>query len=287
MNMRLSLVCLLCALWSLPGSAAAPALQITARGEGPVILFLGGLNVHGDMWEPWLDALAVDHRVLAVTPAGFAGAAPTDIKAGFFATYVPALARLLAAERSEDATVVGHSLGGVAALLLAAVAPDRVGRLLVVDCLPFVAEMVLPGATPPQAEQMAAAMAARSLALARDAYRAETERTIAIMAKSGAFLDRLRAWATASDRATAVAAFKEMLSLDLRPQLPGIRQPVLALAAWDAAMPLTRERVAALYKSQFAGLPRGEVRVVEDSLHFLMIDQPAAFDSALTEVLAR
>lgn len=287
MNTRLSLVCLLCALWSLPAGAAAPALQTTARGEGPVILFLGGLNVHGDMWRPWLDALAVDHRVLAVTPAGFAGAAPTDIEAGFFATYVPALARLLAAERSEDATVVGHSLGGVAALLLAAAAPDRVGRLLVVDCLPFVAEMVLPGATPAQAEQTAAAMAARSLALARDAYRAETERTIAIMAKSGAFLDRLRAWAAASDRATAVAAFKEMLSLDLRPQLPGIRQPVLALAAWDAAMPLTRERVEALYKSQFAGLPRGEVRVVEDSLHFLMIDQPAAFDSALTEVLAR
>ena len=277
---------MLCALWPL-GAAGAPALQVAAQGEGPVVLFLAGLNVHGEVWRPWADALAADHRVLVVTPAGFAGVPPIDREAGFFATHVAALRDLLAQEDAEGALVVGHSLGGVAALMLAAAEPDRVGRLLVVDSLPFLAEMFLPGATPAQADERAAAMAARSMALAEADYLAEAELAIANAAKSAAFLGRLRGWARASDRATAVAAFRELLGGDQRGALPEVSQPVLVLAAWDAAMPVPRAAIEALFQRQYAGLPAGEVRVVEDAFHFLMIDQPRAFESALAEVQGR
>lgn len=279
--------CALCALSSLPAAADPPALQVVRQGEGPVVLFLAGLNVHGDVWRPWADALAVDHRVLVATPAGFAGVAPTRRETGFFATHVAALARLLAAEQAEGAVVVGHSLGGLTALLLAAGEPDRVGRVLVVDSLPFVAELFLPDVAPAAARRHAETMAKRSMALGRDAYLAEAASTIAIAAKNAVFRDRLRAWAAASDRATVVTAFREMAGNDYRPTLPEIRQPVLVLAAWDAAMPFAKEAVEGLYKRQYAALAAGEVRVVEDALHFLMIDQPAAFESALRAVLAR
>ena len=277
----------LCVLWPLGIMAAPPAFHVTQQGEGRVVLFLGGLNVHGEVWRPWADALAADHRVLLVTQAGFAGVAPVDREVGFLATHVAALRRLLAAEEVENALVVGHSLGGVAALMLAAAEPERVGRLLVVDSLPFLAELFLPGATPAQARTNAEAMAQRSMALTVDAYLAETERTIAIAAKSPTFLERLRTWAKASDRATAVTAFQELLGMDYRATLPEIRQPVLVLAAWDAAMPLPKESIKALYERQYAALPAGEVRIVEDALHFLMIDQPDVFESALAEVLGR
>ena len=281
--MRLSLLCVSCIFWAYAG-AAAPALHVTQQGEGPVVLFLGGLNVHGDMWRPWADTLAQGHRVLVVTPAGFAGVAPAELDGGFFATYVPALARLLEEQQAEGTVVVGHSLGGLAALMLA-VETERVGRLLIVDSLPFVAELFLPGATPAQAAQTAERLATRSMALGQDAYLAETERPIANAAESVAFRERLRTWAAASHRATVVTAFKEMLATDFRSTLSSIQQPVQVLAAWDASMPLTKEAVEALYGRQYQGLPRGEVRVVEDALHFLMIDQPAAFESSLATVL--
>ena len=280
-------MCVPCVLWSFGAVAAPPALEIAQQGQGPVVLFLAGVNVHGEMWRPWADALAVDHRVLVVTPAGFAGVAPTDRPDGFMATHVAALARLLEAERAEGALVVGHSLGGVAALMLAAREPERVGRLLVVDSLPFLAELFQPGATPTQARQNAETMAKRSLALARDVYLAEAERAIAIAAKSASFLDRLRLWAAASDRATVVTAYQELLGMDYRAMLPKVRQPVLVLAAWDPAMPFSKESIEALFTRQYAELTAGEVRVVEDALHFLMIDQPNAFESALAAVLAR
>ena len=278
--------CALGVLGQLAGAAAPPALEVERQGTGPVVLFLGGLNVHGEVWRPWADALAADHRVLIVTPAGFAGVAPTEREGGFLATHVAALRRLLAAEEATDAVVVGHSAGGVAALLLAAAEPERVGRVLVVDSLPFLAEMFLPGATPAQARQQAEALAQRSLALAEDAYLAETERTVANSAKSASFLERLRGWAAASDRATAVSAFEELLGTDYRRMLSSVRQPVLVLVAWDRTMPIAKESIETLYSRQYAGLPAGEVRVVENALHFLMIDQPAAFESALAAVLA-
>ena len=280
-------VCVLCVLWVLDGVAAPPALEVTRQGEGQVVLFLGGVNVHGDMWRPWADALAAEHRVLVVTPAGFAGVAPSAREDGFLATHVAALAGLLEAEQAEGALVVGHSLGGMAALMLAAAEPDRVGRLLVVDSLPFLAELFQPGVTPAQARENAESMAKRTLALAQDAYLAEAEQAIAIAAKSAAFRERLRGWAAASDRATGVAAFRELAGEDYRATLAKIHQPVLVLAAWDPAMPFAKESIRALYQRQYAGLPAGEVRVVEDALHFLMIDRPDAFESALAAVLAR
>ena len=285
--MRIRWRCVPCVFWSLACVAAPPALEVTQQGEGPLVLFLGGVNVHGEMWRPWADALAVDHRVLVVTPAGFAGVAPTERPDGFLATHVTALARLLETERAEGALVVGHSLGGLTALMLAVREPERVGRLLVVDSLPFLAELFQPDATPAQARQNAETMAKRSLALKQDAYLAETERAVAIAAKSASFLDRLRLWAAASDRATAVTAYQELLGMDYRAMLAKVRQPVLVLAAWDAMMPFSKESLEALYKRQYARLAAGEVRVVEDALHFLMIDQPDAFESALGAVLPR
>ena len=62
---------------------------------------------------------------------------------------------------------------------------------------------------------------------------------------------------------------------------------MLVLAAWDAAMPVPKAAIEALFQRQYAGLPAGEVRVVEDAFHFLMIDQPSAFESALAEIQGR
>src|SRR3546814_9346542 len=61
--------------------------------------------------------------------------------------------------------VVGHSLGGLTWLMIAARAPQEVGKLMVVDAVPFIGTIFVPGATVemmrPQAEVMAAAMRAQ------------------------------------------------------------------------------------------------------------------------------
>ena len=272
-------------------SFAGQPMRIDQLGTaGPPVLFIPGLNSHADVWKPWAEGLASaepGHRSFLITPAGFAGVTPYKLGDGFHAGLLPGLSALLEAEDLHDVTVVGHSAGGLVALMLAHREPERVRSVLVVDGLPFLAGLFMPGATPQQAVDQAAVMAQQMTASSESAYREQQAMTLPTYAKTSSFLPTLQAWSAESDRATSIAAFKDTLATDFRPALPDITQPVLVLAAWDAAMGVPKDHIDALYTVQYGGLPNGSVRVVENSFHFVMIDQPAAFDNALAEVLGR
>ena len=49
----------------------------------------------------------------------------------------------------------------------------------------------------------------------------------------------------------------------------------------------SRTRVAPLYIVAYSGLPHWELAVIDDSYHFIMLDQPVAFDAALRGALAQ
>ena len=272
-------------------SFAGQPMRIDPLGAaGPPVIFIPGLNSHADVWRPWAEELASaepGHRVFLITPAGFAGVTPYKLADGFHAGLLPGLSALLEAEDLRDVTVVGHSAGGLVALMLARREPERVGRILVVDSLPFLAGLFMPGATPQQAVDQAAAMAQQMARSTEAAYQEQQAMALPTYTKTTSFLPTLQAWAAESDRATSIAAFKDTLGTDFRPALPEITQPVLVPAAWDAAMGVPKDRIETLYATQYDGLPTVSVRIVENSFHFLMIDQPAAFEAALVEVLGR
>ena len=58
----------------------------------------------------------------------------------------------------------------------------------------------------------------------------------------------------------------------------------LMLAAANPFAP--RDRVEPLYVAAYAGLPQAKLTVIEDSFHFIMFDQPEAFEAALRAGLA-
>lgn len=104
-------------------------IHVTERGTGPVLLLLHGLAMTSDIWVHQFSDLAERHRVIAVdlrghgrSVAGADGfAAPADFGSDYGA---PALARMAADVRRvidvldlDDALLVGHSMGGMVALL--------------------------------------------------------------------------------------------------------------------------------------------------------------------------
>ena len=261
---------------------ASEPFQVDRIGEeGQVVLFLSGLNTHGNLWRPWMESLAAGKRVIAVTPAGFAGVEAAGLEHGFFERLLPALTRLLATLGAQGATVVGHSLGGLITLMLARAEPERVGSVLAVDSLPYLAGLYMPDATPAQAAWQAETL----VQLIDVMYRREPVKLLSPLTLSLSFLATLEAWCNASDRATSMTAFREALSTDFRPALKEVTQSITVLAASHPTMGVSRAQLESLCAAQYAQASNARILIVENSRHFIVIDRPHAFDAALATVL--
>ena len=294
-SVRASLILLAIPLFAANENAAHQALQdpplvrVQHFGDayaGRPVVFLPALNTHRDLWSPWAESLADKHRVLVAMPAGFPGEPPAVYGDSFYASLLPALAHLFATEEIANATLVGASIGGLMALMLAKEEPARVRNVLVVDSLPYLAGLFLPHLAPEQAPAQAKALAQRARGLSQNAYSQEQRAGLSTYTRNPAFRTTLATWLEAADRETSILAFEETLAMDYRPHLPAIAQPVLVLAAWEAGMPAPKDAVERLFAAQYAALPNAEVRVVENSRHFVMADRPDAFEAALAEAVA-
>ncbi len=108
-------------------------LHTIAFGEtGERVVFLHGLFGQGRNWSTIGRALEADHRVLLVDLPHH-GRSPWSDRWDF-RDVVEQVADLWSAD--DPVTLVGHSLGGKVAMLLALLHPDRVKRLCVVDVSP-------------------------------------------------------------------------------------------------------------------------------------------------------
>ena len=74
------------------------------------------------------------------------------------------------------------------------------------------------------------------------------------------------------------------MTTDMRPRLGDITVPVTVLAAANPYAP--RARVEPLYSAAYAWLDGVTLTVIDNSYHFIMFDQPAAFEAALRDGLA-
>jgi pimeloyl-ACP methyl ester carboxylesterase len=103
-------------------------LAYDVRGDGPPVLFIQGVGVHGPGWKPQVDALAAHFRCLSFDNRGMSRSVP--VPAAVTVEEMAADARAIAdAEGWDRFHVVGHSLGGLVALCLALGQPARVRSL--------------------------------------------------------------------------------------------------------------------------------------------------------------
>src|SRR5689334_5073701 len=93
-------------------------LHFKARGEGPPVVFIQGVGIHGDGWLPQIDVLASRYRCLWFDNRGV-GRSPLGPGRLTVERMAEDTRALMAAEGWKSAHIVGHSLGGLVALRLA------------------------------------------------------------------------------------------------------------------------------------------------------------------------
>lgn len=117
------------------------ALAHAEWGAGPPVIVLHGLFGSAQNWATIARRLGAHFRVLVPDLRNHGAspwARPMDYRA-----MADDVAAFMAAQKIAAAPIVGHSMGGKAAMVLALTAPEKVERLVVVDIAPVARATVL------------------------------------------------------------------------------------------------------------------------------------------------
>lgn len=267
-------------------STTKDCISITVKGAGPDVILIPGLASSRDIWATLVTRLQRNYRLHLVQLAGFAGSpAILNPDGQVVAPTAEAVAEYIRRGHLRMPVVIGHSLGGEVALMLGARHPDRVGRLLIVDALPFYSLLIDPAATSETVKPRAAAF--RDAMLAMPAAQAETIQTAAIarLAKTKAVRPALVLAEMRSDKKTVADATYELMITDLRPELGRIKAPMEVVYAYDPIYGVPASDVDALFHNAYTSAPHAIFKRIDDSFHFIMLDQPEVFERAVINFL--
>lgn len=270
-------------------AAAQPSqptrFTVEVQGSGPAVILIPGLACSRAVYQQEAAKLTAHYRLYLVQINGFAGA-PADANASgpLLAPVTAELAQYIEANHIEKPAIIGHSLGGLLGLMLAADHPGDVGRLMVVDAFPFFPAAFNPTATPEQFAPQAAAMRQKIISESDAEFARSEAAALSRMVMSPPNLKLVTGWALASDRSVVAQAMYDDMTTDMRPKLADIHAPVTVLYPWNRGMGLRRWDDN-LYQSAYATARNAWLVRIDNSRHFIMLDQPQAFDAAVRQFL--
>jgi pimeloyl-ACP methyl ester carboxylesterase len=241
------------------------------------------------MLLPFLAACATTDDAPAAFATGFAGKPGGGNASGpVVAPVAEEIARYIREAGLERPAIVGHSLGGAWAMMVAARQPELASKIMVVDMLPFMGALFgPPGATPESVAPIAERIRTGIATSAGDQRRQVIEQTIATMVKTEGLRPGAVAHSLASDPAISGQTMYDLITTDLRPELARIKVPVTVLYVVPPNAPVSPAQMEGFYKLSFANVPQAVLKRIPDSYHFIMFDQPAAFQGELRAFFAQ
>jgi pimeloyl-[acyl-carrier protein] methyl ester esterase len=248
-------------------------LHVEIRGDGPDVVLLHGWALHGGMWGPWLDRLAVHARLHVLDLPGHG-------RSGWpVATHdLAGLARAVDPYLPRDAIVLGWSLGGMLALELARRHPRQLRALILMATTPkFLAGPDWEhGLDPAVLDEFSRGLALDYRRTVRDFLALQTRGDEHALETLRLLRSRLASHGEPDQRALATG-LDVLRSADLRDALPRVALPALVIAGeHDRLTPPGAGRELAVQ------LPMARFRCVERSGHAPFLSHP---EDVLGEVL--
>ena len=240
-----------------------PAHTIEGPPDAPVVVLLPSLGTTGELWSPQLPVLRRRFRVVRPEHRGHGGgAAPPGPYA--IADLGRDLVELLDHLEVERASLCGVSLGGMAAMWVAANHPERIDRLVLACTAP---------ALPPAESWRERAATVRAdgvevlLPALLERWFTDRER---------APLDLVTSMVATVDREGYAGCCEAIAGMDLRPDLAKISAPTLVIAG--ASDPVVPPAAAVDLQAAIAG---AGLVVIPGAAHLANLEQPVVFNDVL------
>lgn len=245
------------------------AMNAVVAGQGRPIVFIHGLGWDYSLWGGAMTRLSDRYRTIAGDTRGHGD---SDKPAGPYSVqdFADDWAELIRTLADEPALVVGFSLGGMIAQVLALDHPDLVGALMLVNTScrspaigsAHLRERVAAGEREgPAAAAMLAARSVFSQAW-RDTHPAE--------------LAEFVEWRVGHDQQALGASMRAASNFDVTDRIGSLAIPVLVVTARDdRIMPAADQDVLA------ATIPGAGHATIADTGHMLQIEQSEAFEDLL------
>lgn len=245
-------------------------------GGAAVLVLLHGLGGSRLSWEPQLEALAGDHRVVAWDMPGYGGSAPIEGDLTF-AVLADAVVDFIDAIGAEVVHLAGISFGGMIAQYVAARSPSRLASLTLLSTSPAFG---LDGTKPD--EWRAARLAPLDAGLEPADFALDVLTAIAGPNISPEALEGQRAAMARVPGQAMRQSIDCLVTHDSRALLPEIGAPTLcAVGELDDETPVA-------YGYALADLiPHARLAVVPEAGHLLNVEAPEAVNQLLEEQMHR
>jgi pimeloyl-ACP methyl ester carboxylesterase len=268
------------------GAFASDRIAVTVVGAGPDVVLVPGLSSSPDVWRGTIAAVP-GYRYHLVHVAGFAGRpAGANASGPVLAPVAGEIARYIREARLARPAIVGHSMGGSWALMVAGRNPGLVSKVMVIDMMPYLGAMFRrPGSTDEQLAQMAEQLRGMMAGGDGEQRRIMSSTMVAQMVRTESERAAVLEATLASDAAVSAQGMYDLIVTNLVPDVANIRVPLMVLYVNPAGAPLTPEQIDNYYRLSYRAAPQAVLRRIPDSAHFIMFDQPAVFQAALREFL--
>lgn len=263
-NITLTLVAIIASFLIAFSQSAEVPFKVEKNGKGKEnIIFIPGFASSGDVWDETVEKLGDNYTSYILTMPGFAGVpAQSDPT---FNDWRNQIINYIKEEKIENPILIGHSMGGVLAMDIAAIEPKLIAKIIVVDALPCLAALSDPNfKSNPNVD--CSSMVKQFNTITEEQFTAMQKQTMGTLVTEPNDQKLLLDWSLQSDRPTFAKMFCDFTNVDLRESIKTINCPSLVLLNSQFT------QIKPAIEQQYANLKNVDIEYAENSLHFIMLD---------------
>ncbi|MCB5190372.1 pimeloyl-ACP methyl ester esterase BioH [Methylobacillus arboreus] len=249
-------------------------------GKGHPLVLIHGWGMHGGVWQPLVKKLSQSFELHIVDLPGM------GLSQAVIASNLHEIVQSLLSVLPARADILGWSLGGLVAMRLALSHPERVRRVVLVGSTPRFINTE-PGHPQPWEYGMAASVFQKFARQVGEDYAATLIKFLTLQCMGAqdarATIKELRRALAERPVPSPLAlesALDVLLENDLRPELPGLQQPVLLIHG-------DRDTLAPVQAAHWLArhLPHASLRVIAGAGHAPFLSHAAQFIESVRDFL--